>query len=67
MKDEHVETILGVGLALCGALILGGLGALILGALGGGAEHGAGHAEPPPTAGSVPATRHQQIGTASPR
>ena len=67
MTDEHVETILGLGLALCGALLLGGLGALILGAIGGGAERGAGHAEPPPAAGSVPATRHQQIGIASPR
>jgi hypothetical protein len=55
------------GLALFGALLLGGLALLLGGRLGGDVLRGAGHREGPPAAGSVPEDRHQNIGTSSPR
>ncbi len=55
------------GLALFGALLLGGLALLLGGRLGGDLVRGARHRAGPPAAGSVPETRHQNIGTSSPR
>ena len=55
------------GLALFGALLLGGLALLLGGHLGGDVLRGARHRARPPAAGSVPEDRHQNIGTSSPR
>jgi hypothetical protein len=55
------------GLALFGALLLGGLALLLGGRLGGDLVRGARHQAGPPAAGSVPEDRHQNIGTSSPR
>ena len=55
------------GLALFGALLLGGLALLLGGRLGGDLVRGARHQAGPPAAGSVPENRHQNIGTSSPR
>jgi hypothetical protein len=55
------------GLALFGALLLGGLALLLGGRLGGDVLRGARHRESAPAAGSVPEDRHQNIGTSSPR
>ncbi len=67
MPQRHVETVLEAGLALVGALLLGGLGVLIAGHLGGLRQRGAGEAEQAPVSGSVSPLRHQQIGASSPR
>ena len=67
MKQEHVTRLLEIGLGLVGAALLGGLGALAFGRLDGHAQWRAGHAEAAPPQGSVPAARHEQISSASPR
>ncbi len=55
------EAWLEAGLVLFAAGLLVGLGVLAFGKVAGSAEHGAQHARPAPSAGSVPEQRHQHI------
>jgi hypothetical protein len=55
------ETLLEIGLAVSGAVLLGGLGVLVFGSTAGRACHRRRHAAAPPAPGSVPAHRHQNI------
>lgn len=60
------ELVLELGLAGVGLSILGGLTILIIGRLSGDAQRRGRHAEGPPSAGSVPPERHQNL-SSSPR
>jgi len=60
------ELVLEIGFAAVGLGILGGLALLLLGRLSGDAQRTGHHAEGPPSAGSVPAERHQNL-SSSPR
>ncbi|HZS03095.1 MAG TPA: hypothetical protein VFE37_30570 [Chloroflexota bacterium] len=61
MHLPDTEALLEMGLAAAGALLLGGLGVLVFGRTAGGARRGRRHAAAPPTRGSVPARRHDNV------
>lgn len=63
LEREHV---LEAGFLLLAAGFVAGLGLLVGGRLVGGARHHDRHAEAPPSPGSIPAERHQQL-SSSPR
>jgi hypothetical protein len=60
------ELVLEIGFVAVGLGILGALAVLVVGRLSGDARRGARHAEGPPSVGSVPAERHQNL-SSSPR
>ncbi len=59
MKDR--ESWLETGLVLFAGGLLVGLGVLLFGRVSGGAHRARQHGQPAPSAGSVPAHRHQHI------
>jgi hypothetical protein len=61
MRLPDTEAMLELGLAASGALLLGGLGVLLFGRSAGLARRGRRHAAAPPSRGSVPAHRHQNV------
>lgn len=65
MKDR--ETVIEIGFAVFGALLLAALGVLLGGRSAGGASRGRGKQAAPPEGGRVPAQRHQARGMISPR
>jgi hypothetical protein len=60
------ELVLELGIGGVGLCILGGLAILVVGRLSGDAQRGGRRAEGPPSAGSVPPERHQNL-SSSPR
>jgi hypothetical protein len=60
------ELVLEMGLTAVVLATLGGLAVLILGRLSGDRQRDAHHAEGPPSAGSIPPERHQNL-SSSPR
>ncbi len=61
------ELVLEIGLGLLAAGILAGIGTVLFGKSIGEARHAQRHAEPPPEAGSTPASRHGNISTVAAR
>jgi hypothetical protein len=60
------ELVLEIGLAAAGLSILIGLALLLLGRVSGDRRRSSRHAKSPPSVGSVPAERHQNL-SSSPR
>jgi hypothetical protein len=67
MSDEQVARSLEVALALAGALLAACTGVLLLGRALGGAARYLRYREEAPSQGSIPAERHQNVLTSSPR
>jgi hypothetical protein len=65
LSGDH-ELLLEMGLVGVALGILGGLAVLVFGRLAGDTQRRARHAEGPPSAGSVPAERHENL-SSSPR
>lgn len=61
------ETPLEIGLAVFGVMLLAGLAVVLFGRTAGGITREQRHAEAPPSPGSIPASRHQNIGAVSAR
>ncbi len=61
------ETLLELGLVAFAAALAAGVGIRLCGRTSGGVRHGAGRAAGPPARGSVPAHRHQNVGSVSAR
>lgn len=67
MSDEHTARSFEIALALMGALLATAAGVLLMGRISGSRTRHRGQTEGAPTWGSVPAERHQHIGSSSPR
>jgi len=65
LQDVDRETVLEAGFVVLAAGFVAGLGLLVGGQLAGQAQRRRRHTEAPPAAGSVPAERHQQLGTSA--
>jgi hypothetical protein len=65
MPDQ--ETLLEIGVAVVGSLLLGGLAILLFGRAAGGMRRSQRHAQAPPSPGEVPAERHQHTASVSAR
>jgi hypothetical protein len=61
------EALLEAGLLVFAAGLATAIGTLVGARATGQAQRGSRHAEPPPSVGSIPASRHQHIQSAAPR
>ncbi len=61
------ETLLEIGMAVVGSLLLGGLAILLFGRTVGGVRRRNRHAAAAPSSGAVPAERHQHTAAVSAR
>ncbi len=66
-RVPEAELLLEIGLVVFGVLVLVGLGAFVAGRATNRVKHTQRRAEGPPEAGSVPSSRHQNVGAVSAR
>jgi hypothetical protein len=66
-QSPDPELFLETGLAVFVGLVIGALALLGLGRIAGQVRRARLHAQPPPAPGTIPAQRHQNIGTVAAR